>query len=271
MVQVLNLSNIYRILRNKFSFFIRRFSPNLLKSFIKINAKRFSDPISGSKIKVDLYQYFEFKYLWLSPTWLRSHRRYFSKKARGFGEAPFHAAWLHILKTYKPKFLLEIGVYRGQVISLWQLISDKCGLDVEISGISPLTSEGDEVSKYLDIDYKNDILNNFRKFKLKMPILFKGLSTDGHAIDFMSSKKWDLIYIDGGHNFNVALSDYHNAVSNLNSGGILCIDDSSLYLEIAINGKFKGHPGPSTVVSEYANKELGHLMTVGHNNFFIKR
>jgi hypothetical protein len=226
--------------------------------------------MNGSKRKVDLYRYFEFKYIWLSPRWLKSHRRYFSKKSRGFGEAPFHAAWLYILKAYKPKFLLEIGVYRGQIISLWQLIGDKCGLDIEVNGITPLAGKGDEVSRYLDIDYGKDIMNNFKNFRLNKPMLFKGLSNDKNAIDFINSKKWDLIYIDGGHDFSVVLSDYRNSILNLNKGGILCIDDSSLYLDMEINGKFKGHPGPSKVVSEYAIHELNHLFTVGHNNFFIK-
>jgi len=208
--------------------------------------------------------------MWLSPRWLKSHRRYFSKKSRGFGEAPFHAAWLYILKAYKPKFLLEIGVYRGQVISLWQLIGDKYGLDVEVNGITPLTGVGDEVSKYLNIDYGKDIMSNFKNFRLNKPKLVKGLSIDKNAINFINSKKWDLIYIDGGHDFNVALSDYRNSILNLNKGGILCIDDSSLYLDMEIDGKFKGHSGPSRVVSEYAMQELNHLMTVGHNNFFVK-
>jgi hypothetical protein len=191
--------------------------------------------------------------------------------SRGFGLPAFHAAWLYILKTYKPKYLLEIGVYRGQTISLWQLIADKCDLDVEINGITPLINEGDEVSNYLDIDYANDILIHFKKFRLNKPTICKGLSTDKHAIDFINSKKWDLIYIDGGHNFDVVLSDYYNSVSNLNKGGILCMDDSSLYLDMSIAGIHKGHPGPSKVLSDYAIQELEHLMTVGHNNFFIKR
>ena len=81
------------------------------------------------------------------PGALREHRAYFKQAGRGFGEDAFHAMWWLILKEFRPTQLLEIGVYRGQTISLWALIGRLLSLDVEVSGISPFCAAGDSVSR----------------------------------------------------------------------------------------------------------------------------
>ena len=53
------------------------------------------------------------------PFSIINHRVYFSKEFRGFGEEAFHSMWYLLLSEFKPKNCLEIGVYRGQIISLW--------------------------------------------------------------------------------------------------------------------------------------------------------
>jgi hypothetical protein len=69
----------------------------------------------------------------------------------------------------------------------------------------------------------------------------------------------------------VALADYEACVANLADGGLLVMDDSSLYTEYRPpRFAFAGHPGPSRVVQERAMKELRFLGGVGHNNVFIK-
>ena len=73
--------------------------------------------------------------------------------------------WYELIKEYKPKNMLEIGVYRGQVISLWALIAKELNMRCEIHGISPFTSAGDEVSVYIsNINYYEDVINNFNHF-----------------------------------------------------------------------------------------------------------
>lgn len=218
----------------------------------------------------DLYQYYNFRFRWLAPFWLKKHRKYFSRKQRGFGEKPFHSMWQDIFAYFKPINVLEIGVYRGQIISLWQLIAKKNDLDIEVHGISPLQNIGDSVSNYLQMDYENDINQNFDKFHLNTPKILRALSTDSTARKLFESKKWDLIYIDGSHDFEVALQDYRLAIANLKNNGVICIDDSSLLLDLEIYGIFKGHPGPSRVLMEFAKNEMKHFMTVGHNNFLVK-
>lgn len=222
------------------------------------------------QFKCDFYHYYEIKMKSLEPKWLKDHRTYFSSDNRGFGEDAFHAAWKDIIETFRPKSALEIGVYRGQTLSLWQLIAEKRNMTIEIWGASPLSNIGDSVSEYIHINYEADIAKNFAFFGLKPPKLFQTKSTERVFSEFIRKRKWDLIYIDGNHDFEVVYSDYMLALANLELGGILCLDDSSLYLDFPIMGQFKGHSGPSQVVSKFAMTDLNYLMTVGHNNFFQK-
>ncbi len=224
----------------------------------------------NASAKTDLYRYFDYVYRYKSPHWLKEHREYFVENQRGYGANAFHAAWYEILKRFKPTHMLEIGVYRGQVLSLWQLIADREGFKVEVSGITPLDNSGDQVSDYPALDYEQDIRNNFGHFDLAMPKLVRSYSTDPDAANYLGSKLWDVIYLDGNHDFDVVLSDYRMAIKFLKPGGLICLDDSSLYLSYPISGDFRGHHGPSQVVRDHALDELTHFLTVGHNNFFIK-
>ena len=77
------------------------------------------------------------------------------------------------------------------------------------------------------------------------------------------------MYIDGDHEYQTVLNDYKFALKLLKHDGLICFDDSSLYFQV--EGKFRGHPGPSDVVKNFALKEMNYLFTVGHLNFFQKR
>lgn len=201
---------------------------------------------------------------------LVAHRKYFSVAKRGFGEDAFHAMWFKLLTEFRPSNMLEIGVYRGQTISLWKLIASKINLDCDVWGISPLTSIGDEVSSYDSINYQEDIVENFRKFNLSDPNILKALSQDVSAIEFVKSRNWDVIYIDGSHDYKDVVADVELAISSLSPGGILVMDDSSAYSEFNPPFfAFAGHEGPSKVASEIeSTKVLTLLGTCGHNRVY---
>ncbi len=230
----------------------------------------FTELVSRCKSRNQIYVYMQRYFRRLCPVSIQSHRLYFSQEQRGFGEDPFHAMWWLLLSQFKPKKCLEIGVYRGQVISLWALIAKIQNFSCEVHGISPFTPLGDSVSKYSrSFDYLKDVEASFKHFELPPPILIKALSTDIVAHDHVSSTNWDLIYIDGGHDYEIALADYNLCKSHLAPNGILVMDDSSLETSFAPPlGAFAGHPGPSRVVREFAMKEMTFLGAVGHNNIF---
>lgn len=225
------------------------------------------------KNRNEIYHYFH-HYFWnKAPQWLKAHRAYFKENFRGFGEDAFHAMWYYIFKEYTPKKALEIGVYRGQTISLWGLISDRLDLDTDIKGISPFSSAGDQVSTYLkNINYYEDVIINCSKFNKKLPVLYKGYSTDKEMIDIIKSEKWDLIYIDGNHNYEIVKQDFEVCSNSLNLNGLIILDDSSLYTDYKpLPYSTAGHPGPSKLAQEINTSKFEEILSVGHNRVFKLR
>lgn len=211
---------------------------------------------------------------------LKQLRGYFNSEFRGFGEDAFFSIWYFIFSLKKPVNILEIGVYRGQSLALFRKLSNKNNIDANIYGISPLNNLGDEYSDYLNIDYQADIYASFEKFNLNKPNLVKGLSQDQEIIDFIKSKKWDLIYVDGSHDFDVVINDLYVSIESLNVGGVLAVDDSNKnknYDYKYIENKFgirssDGHSGPTKALDKVLNerKDIKKLISIGHINFIIK-
>jgi hypothetical protein len=206
------------------------------------------------------------------PIWLKRHRQYFKVEQRGFGEDAFHAMWYEILKEYRPKYLLEIGVYRGQVISLWALIAKHLNILCNIHAISPFTSAGDDVSNYIsNLDYYKDVQQNFNHFQISVPHLHKGFSTEPEMIDVIRSRQWDLIYIDGSHDYEIVKSDFQNCSKMLAKNGLIVLDDSAIGTAYrAPSFSSNGHPGPSRVAEEIDLTEFKEILSVGHNRVFKK-
>lgn len=231
----------------------------------------FTEAVGRFPSRNDLFAYMHRYFYTRLPIPLRQHRGYFSTHGRGFGEEAFHSMWYLLLREFKPSSLLEIGVFRGQVISLWSLIGKSMGHPMSIRCISPFNSSGDNTSLYPDLDYLSDVLSNFRHFDLAPPDCFRGMSTDPAAVAYLKREKLDCIYIDGSHDFEVVLADYRNSVDALRSGGILVMDDSSLYTDFSPPSfSFAGHPGPSRVAREFADVELRRVAGVGHQNVYLK-
>ena len=223
--------------------------------------------VSRNAIHLDCHKLFK-----NLPPEIRRHRQFFSRKGRGFGEDALHTMWFLLFEEFRPKHCLEIGVYRGQVLSLWSLLAARMGYDVELTGISPFTSAGDEVSRYnKNINYKADTNSNLKRFGASNVRLIEAFSTDSFALSALEGEKYDLIYIDGSHDLDVVTQDYHNSKGALRTGGLLVIDDSSTYMPFSPPPySFAGHPGPSKIVRDLALLEMKFLGGVGHNNVFIK-
>lgn len=219
-----------------------------------------------------LYNYMDGAFRHALPQALVEHRRYFSTAQRGFGEDAFHALWYHLFREFHPRNCVEIGVYRGQTLSLWALLGKLLNYTPFILGISPFSPAGDAVSAYPEhIAYHADTLSNHDYFSLPHPHTVQALSTAAEAKAAMASRSWDLIYIDGCHDYPVARHDFILSYNQLRSRGLIVLDDSSLYLgTIGPPLAFPGHEGPSRVACELGMNLCRHLATVGHNNIFIK-
>src|SRR5262245_57495914 len=86
----------------------------------------------------------EFTRLTNTISYLRHHRDWVEKYNWGFGDRAFHYMW-YLLTTQEifskaNPTMLEIGVYKGQIISLWALIAANQGATPHIYAISPLTA-----------------------------------------------------------------------------------------------------------------------------------
>jgi methyltransferase family protein len=206
------------------------------------------------------------------PEELRSHRAYFAQSRRGFGEDAFHVMWFLLFNEFRPTDFLEIGVYRGQVLSLASLLQSLTRQPGEIVGISPFESIGDSVSKYRRrIDYLSDTHANFAHFGLLEPTLFKAFSKDVATINLITSRPWDCIYIDGNHDYEIAKADWNVCSASIKPGGLIVLDDAAL--DTAFEPPIfatKGHPGPSRVAAEINRSEFEEILQVGHNRVFQK-
>ncbi len=208
-----------------------------------------------------------------APVELRRHRAYFHNvrgNRRGYGENAFHTLWYLLLERFRPRNFLEIGVFRGQVISLVALWASLRSLACEVWGISPFSSAGDSVSTYRkDIDYYQDTLRNFEHFKLPPPGLLRAYSTDAEALQFIGSRQWEMIYIDGNHDYEVARKDWEACSRSLKPGGIIVLDDSGLTTGFRPPiFATKGHPGPSQLAREVDRARFREVLQVGHNRAF---
>ncbi len=205
------------------------------------------------------------------PQELKAHRAYFMQ--RGFGENPFHVMWYLLFQEFKPANFLEIGVFRGQTISLVALCAQLKGLPCQTCGISPFVPVGAPSSLYRkDLDYYADTLANFDHFRLPHPRLVRAYSADPPALELISSKLWDLAYIDGGHDYKIAKGDWEACSRRLKPGGVIVMDDASVNTPFA-PPKFaatRGLPGPSRVTDEIDRKQFREILQVGHNRVFQK-
>ena len=206
------------------------------------------------------------------PPELRAHRDYFSQEKRGFGEDAFHSMWWHLVKKFKPSSFLEIGVYRGQVLSLVSKVTRLEKIECRVTGISPFSPAGDSVSEYLkDLDYQADTLSNFQHFSLAEPELLKAYSTDPEAVTRIESQAWDMIYIDGNHDYDVVLKDWNVCSKAVKQGGVIILDDSGLTTRYSPPPfATAGHPGPSRLASEIDLTKFEEILQVGHNRVFKK-
>lgn len=207
------------------------------------------------------------------PDDLKRHREYFLQEHRGFGEDAFHVMWWMLFRELRPALFLEIGVYRGQTITLAALLQRMLKIDGTITGISPFAPAGDSVSTYqTSVDYLHDTQSNFHAFGLPSPELLKAYSTDHIAIDCIRRKQWDAIYIDGNHDYEVAKSDWLVCSASIRTGGVIILDDAALGTTYE-PPRFAtaGHTGPSRLAAEIEPVGFCEILRVGHNRVFQKQ
>ena len=198
---------------------------------------------------------------------LKELRDFVEQNAFGFGERSFYWMWKLIVDEMPNEFsFLEIGVFRGQTTTLIQVLAKMAKKKVKVYGVTPLNN----TDGHWESDYKKDIETISQKFKVKTPKIFKGLSTDRELIDLVLLEgPYDLVYIDGGHTYEVIKSDLEHYPQLATK--YLIIDDCANNLDIPF-GMFAGIEPVSRSVDEWdENQKLfNFLFNVVHIKVFKK-
>lgn len=231
---------------------------------------------------------------------LKDHRDYIEKHKLGFGDRAFHYMWYLVLTDLKSRGtkadLLEIGVYKGQVISLWALLAHKLGLSATISCISPMKGDlpklyllNNRVSNklralmspkyrravaegnvYEDDDYEAVVRDLFSRFGQSFDNVrsLKGFSNDTEVLERARTGTYDVIYIDGDHSYNGVIADITNYSPLIKDQGFLVMDDASFFLEGTVF--WKGHEEVSRACERIPSLGFKNILNVGHNRIYRK-
>jgi hypothetical protein len=227
---------------------------------------------------------------------LVEHRRHIETYELGYGGPAFHYMWYLILSHWinqveTPRFL-EIGVFKGQIISLWALIARQQGWSIEISAVSPLEGNPLPESKwsrrwkalvnphfaeelkagnfYPEENYHATIAQLFQTFDLDFDTVhfLRGYSNDPEILETLKEEQFSVIYVDGDHTFDGVESDIRNYASKLALGGFLVMDDASYYLPGT--AFWKGHEPVSRACEIIPSLGLVNILNMGHNRIYQK-
>ena len=193
----------------------------------------------------------------------------------GFGEPAFSWNWKLLVDRMPTSFtFVEIGVFKGRILSQVAMLANESNKVANIVGITPLSTTGDKYSDYPVCDYRSEIHNNFMKFNKTDENLriIPTISQDENTINEISKIGGiDILFIDGCHNYEVVCQDIIRYVPFIKPGGHLVIDDASSMLPGSY-GIFLGHHDVACAVRDYveSNTSLRHLYAVGHNRVWLK-
>lgn len=204
---------------------------------------------------------------------LKAHREFIKGNAFGFGEDSFH--WLHklIVDEMPNSFkFLEIGIFRGQTLSLYKLLADMAKKKIQRFGVSPMDSS----DGHWESDYFLDVSLLHQHFNLKKDYsIYHGSSTDEKIIDkAKETAPYDIVYIDGGHTREVVDSDLLHYAPFVKKGGYLLIDDACNDFSMKW-GFFQGINDVTNAVLDWKDTNIGQefefVFNVVHNRLYKRK
>jgi hypothetical protein len=227
---------------------------------------------------------------------LAGHRAHVEEYRLGFGDPAFHAMWQQLLGAACEKFgtvdALEIGVFKGQVISLWALLAKTHGWNVRVHGITPFSGQPMPAARwwrslqmrlnpwfrervrsgdfYPEDDYEGIVRAHFNRHGLNFDAArwIRGYSNDPAILCAVQNDRFNLIYVDGGHTYEAASTDIANFAPKVTPGGWLIMDDAGFALP---GTKFwKGYESVARACEALPDLGFKNVLNVGHNRIFEK-
>jgi len=201
---------------------------------------------------------------------LSEHRTFIEENHYGMGERCFHWLWRLIVDEMPIFFrFLEVGVYKGQILSLVKLLANRTGRLADVTGVTLLSSFSGtgEFPPYPDEDYEKYIVHLHDRFELMQPRLIVGDSTAQVTQQVAANHgPYDIVYVDGCHEYNYVMKDLLAYPPMVKPGGLLVVDDCSNHLKMP-QGFFQGIEPVSQAVRTIieTDPQWTHLLAVVHN------
>jgi len=244
------------------------------------------------------YVFATFTRLTDSVSWLKAHRDWVERHEFGYGQRAFHYLWYLLLSAigarFRPVALLEIGVYKGQIISLAALAARELGFEVDITALSPFSGNlaplpvwrmaanflfrPDFRRAYLlgnlhpVGDYLADNRRMFDAFGLDFDRVHtvRGLSTAPEIVARLADERFAVVFIDGDHSYEAARSDIEKYAPLVRPGGYMIVDDGASFLPG--RGYFKGMKSVSRACRLLElSPDWENVLNVGHDRVFRRR
>lgn len=230
----------------------------------------------------------EYSEIFDNDNFLVEFREHILTNDLGYGYNEFCVLWDKLISNFKKDFsFLEIGVYKGQILCLVGLLAQKYNLNAKINGVAPLFDLNDSTTIYDNSDYATDIINLHKHFSVEFNLekqIIKGSSTDQDIKNqIINLPKFDIVYIDGGHEYETVVSDIELSKNICKDNGFIITDDSSWFVEFddskfekeyyKVNSLFKGHEEVSLAVKHFLENDHNYIekYCVGHLRVFQKK
>jgi hypothetical protein len=227
---------------------------------------------------------------------LSEHRKHIEENKLGFGDPAFHSMWARLLEAGVQRHgkvrALEIGVFKGQVISLWSLLAKAYGWPLEIFCVTPMAGNPlpppglrhrlrmicswkyrEQIRNgnfYGEENYREIIRLLFARFELPFDkiTVFQGFSTEEGVLKQAENMEFEVVYVDGDHTFEGAMHDLRHFGPKVVRGGWMVVDDAGCALP---GSRFwKGHEAVSRAVEILPTLGFRNILNVGHNRIYEK-
>jgi hypothetical protein len=206
--------------------------------------------------------------------WLFDHREWVVQNFWGFGDTAHWWLWKLLIEQVQDGFkFLEIGVYRGSILSLIPWIAKHQNKEAYTYGVTPLKPTTDDVHAYTGSQdgYEADVAKACNIWADGVqPQLMAGMSYEPHIIaDIKIYSPFDIVYIDGGHTFECVAMDLFNYTPLVAKGGFLVMDDASWFLNFESH-IWRGYESVGLAIRRYLETQsiFHHLFAIGHHRVF---
>jgi len=188
----------------------------------------------------------------------------------GHGDRSLQYMWKIMVDAMPTEFkFLEIGVYKGQILSLMELLTRESNKKSTIVGVTPLFDEA--FANYDRLPYIK-YLFQVNDLTMENTTVHDGFSQNPDIIKKVYDQgPFDMVYVDGDHSYQATVDDINNFDVCLKPGGYMIVDDASDFINLP-PGRFKGIVEVSKAVQDTLekNNKYKNVLNCMHVRIFKK-